>query len=105
MSRSDNSSGVILSFLLGGLTGAVLALLYAPRSGEETREQWGERINEGAVRGRELKERAVTKGRKVIDDAGEYFERQKGSLASQKDRIATAIDAGRQAFTEEKNKL
>src|SRR2546430_3409144 len=36
------SSSVILAFLLGGLTGAALALLYAPRSGKETRDLLGE---------------------------------------------------------------
>ena len=37
--RDSSASSVILAFLLGGLTGAALALLYAPRSGKETRDE------------------------------------------------------------------
>ena len=38
MSNRDSGSDVLMAFLIGGATGAVLALLFAPRSGEETRE-------------------------------------------------------------------
>jgi len=38
--RYEGSSNNLLYFLLGGLAGATVALLYAPRSGRETRELW-----------------------------------------------------------------
>ena len=37
MSEKDNFGAFLVGFLVGGLTGAVVALLYAPNSGEETR--------------------------------------------------------------------
>lgn len=95
--RDSGTSSILLSFLLGGLTGAALALLYAPRSGRETREYLGERLREGAERGRDLKEQAVARGREFVDEAGEYLERRK-------ERLAAAVDAGRQAFKEEREK-
>ena len=49
--RGGGASDVILSFLIGGLTGAALALLYAPRTGQETRDLLGERLRETAERG------------------------------------------------------
>jgi gas vesicle protein len=115
MSDRESGSSVILSFLLGGLTGAVLALLYAPRTGRETREIIGDRIRDGAEkgreltdeaikRGRELKEQAVAKGREILDDAGDYVERQRQTLGDQKERLSAAVEAGRQAFREEKSK-
>ena len=43
--RDSSASSVILAFLLGGLTGAAVALLYAPRSGKETRRMVRERAD------------------------------------------------------------
>jgi gas vesicle protein len=103
--RGSGASGIILSFLLGGLTGAALATLFAPRSGEETREMLGERLREGAERGRTLRDRAVTKGREVLDDAAGYVERQRDTLEKRRDRLAQAVEAGRQAYREEKEKM
>ena len=101
----DGASGIILSFLLGGLTGAAFAILFAPRSGQETRELLGEKIREGAERGRDMKERAVHKGREILDDASEYVEKQRETLAQRKERLAAAVEAGRQAYRDEKEKM
>ena len=82
MANHDNSGGgtVMLAFMVGALTGAAVALLFAPASGEETREYLGQRAREGRVRARE----AVEQGREV-------YERQKESLSG-------AIERGRDAF-------
>lgn len=99
-----NASGVVLSFLLGGLTGAALAILFAPRSGRETREMLGERLREGTERGRELRERVVNRGREILDDASGFVQEQRESLEHQRERLAAAVEAGRQAYREEKTK-
>ena len=101
----SGSASVFLAFVLGGLTGAALALLYAPRSGQETRDLLAEKVREGEVRAREAKERAVTKGREVVDDAAGYLDRQKQALDTRKERFVAAVDAGRQAYKEEKQKV
>jgi len=103
--RGPAASSIILSFLLGGVTGAALAILYAPRSGKETRDLLGERIRDGAERGRELRERAALKGREILDDAAEYLDRQKEGLERRKERVAAAVEAGRQAYRDEKEKM
>ena len=102
--RDSNASSVILAFLLGGLAGAAVALLYAPRSGQETRDLLSERMRETADRGRELKEQAVGRGRALVNDATNYVERQKQELESRKERFSAAVEAGRQAYREEKQK-
>ena len=58
----DRGSNTLLAFLLGGIAGAAVALLYAPRSGRETREMLGEKLREGAERGKELGNQARAAG-------------------------------------------
>jgi len=103
--QGSSASGIILSFLLGGLTGAALAILYAPRSGRETRELLGEKLKEGAERGREFRDRVSTKGREMADEAAEYLNKGKETAERRRDRLAAAIEAGRQAYRDEKEKM
>jgi gas vesicle protein len=70
----------MLAFMLGALTGAAVALLYAPATGGETRDYLGKRAREGREKARD----AVEQGR-------EFYQRNRES-------VATAIDRGREAF-------
>lgn len=102
--RGSGSAGVILSFVVGALTGAALAILFAPLSGKETRELLGEKLREGAERGRDLKDRVVTKSRQMVDDAEGFVDRQREAIKDGKDRLAAAIEAGREAYRSEKDR-
>lgn len=71
MARDDsNAAGtVIVAFVLGAITGAAVALLMAPATGEETRRKLGERAREGknsfasaVERGREAYQQARSGG-------------------------------------------
>lgn len=103
--RNSGASSIILSFLLGGLTGASLAILFAPRSGQETRDLLGEKIRDGKERGRDLRDKAATKGREILEDASDYVDRAKEGAAQRKDRLSAAVEAGRQAYRDEKEKM
>ena len=107
MSNEDRSgaSGVVLSFLVGALSGAALAILFAPRSGRETRELLGEKLRETQERGKQAGEKAIERGREVADDAARYLDRQRESLEKRRDRLASAVEAGRQAYRDEKEKM
>lgn len=106
MSSEDRGSqGLVVTFLLGALSGAAVALLFAPRSGRETRERLGERLRETAERSRQLGEQALEKTREMAGDAGGYIERQREALERRRERLAAAVEAGRQAYQEEKEKL
>jgi len=98
MSRSDSASDVLMAFLIGGATGAALALLFAPRSGDETRELISDAAREGARRardaadrGREIGERAVERGRQLVDDAAQAVSRQADRVAEGLDKTARTM--------------
>ena len=81
MARDDSGAGsILLAFLLGAVSGAAVALLYAPASGRETRDYLGDRAREGRERATE----AAEKGRQIINQG--------------RDTITTAIDRGREAI-------
>lgn len=105
---SENSSGgdKFLYFLAGAGIGAVLALLFAPKSGRETREL----IARTATDGREYLANKVTEGkqfveetgRKVGDDFSSFLDRSKDAVQRQKEQLTAAFEAGKAAYREEK---
>ena len=103
--RSGGTAGVVLSFMVGALSGAALAILFAPRSGRETREMLGEMLRETKERGRNVGEQALQKGREAAEDAARYLDRQKDALERRRERLASAVEAGRQAYRDEKEKM
>jgi hypothetical protein len=65
----------------------------------------GGKLREGAERTRDLRDRAAAKGREIVGDASEYVDKQRETLERKKDRLAAALEAGRQAYREEKEKM
>ena len=88
MSENNSNQGsagrIVTAFAIGAAIGAGLALLYAPRSGRETRTLL-------ARKSRELKGKAGD----LIDDAREFVNEKKSE-------ISAAVDAGRDAMREER---
>lgn len=81
MARDDGGAGtVVIAFVLGAVTGAAVALLMAPTTGEETRRMLAERARDG-------RERASEAARQARDFA-----------ARQKQTLNTAIERGREAY-------
>jgi gas vesicle protein len=104
---SESSGGdKFLYFLAGAGIGAVLALLFAPKSGRETREL----IARTAADSREFMTSKVSegrhfveeKGRKVTDDFTSFLDKSKEAVARQKEQLSAAYEAGRAAYREEK---
>ena len=78
----DEDNGKLGWFLAGAVIGAGVALLFAPKSGKDTRRYIGETSKEGQkameASGKELMDRGkelYERGKKIADDAAELFER------------------------------
>ena len=71
MSDRDEFGAFLVGFLVGAVGGAVVALLFAPQSGEETRALIGEKSIELRDRAVETSKQAYTQASKYAEDAVE----------------------------------
>jgi gas vesicle protein len=94
---SDNGGSKFSYFLVGLGVGALLGILFAPKSGEETREYLKEKAEEG-------REFAQRRARELRERAEEMVERGKEVVGRQKEQIAAAVEAGKDAYQREKSK-
>lgn len=86
---------VLLSFFVGGLIGAGVALLTAPKTGEETRRM----IKDLAE---EAKEKAEDYMGQVKGKATTYVEKGREFIEKEKNVITKAVEAGKEAYEKEK---
>jgi gas vesicle protein len=88
MARDEGAgpASILLAFLLGAVSGAAVALLYAPATGRETREYLGEKAKEGRARAAE----AAEKGRDAIKQGRET--------------LANAVERGREAYQQARSR-
>jgi gas vesicle protein len=80
-------------FFLGLGLGVAVGLLFAPKSGSETRELLLNKADEG-------KEYLKRQGEQLRSSAGDAIERGKSALARQREQLSAAVEAGRQAYRE-----
>jgi len=86
MANNDNGAGtVVAAFVLGAITGAAVALLMAPASGEETRRILAEKAREGR------------------EKAGEAAQKGKELWNRQRETLSNAFDRGREAYNQARN--
>jgi gas vesicle protein len=78
-------------FILGFGIGVAAGILFAPHSGEETREMLRAKADEG-------KDYLKKRGAELYDSAGNLVEKGKGAVVRQKDQLAAAVEAGKQAY-------
>jgi gas vesicle protein len=87
-----------VNYLLLGLgIGSLLGILFAPKSGEETREYLSQKAKEGS-------EYAQKKARELRERAEDLIERGKEALAEKEGQITAAVDIGRETYKREKSK-
>jgi gas vesicle protein len=118
----DEESGAMtkLTYLIiGGGIGAILALLFAPKSGQELREDIADVTRKGLEKGRETagqigeyageyyevaKDKTGELYQTAQDKAGELAARAKDVAARTANPFTAAVDAGKKAYFEEKRR-
>lgn len=78
--QHGDGGGTFVAFVAGAIVGAAVALLFAPATGEETREFLGQRAKEGRDRAAE----AARQGREVLKE--------------QREKATTAFERAREQF-------
>jgi gas vesicle protein len=86
--------GTKVSYLLAGMgIGAVIALLFAPQSGERTRRQIADKAQDG-------KDFVTAKGRVIRKHAENLVDQGRDLVSKQKARLADVMESGKQAARE-----
>ena len=78
-------------FFLGLGLGVAVGLLFAPKSGPETRDMLRGKADEG-------KEYLRRRSGEVRDQASDMFERGRSTVQRQRDNLNAAVEAGKQAY-------
>lgn len=94
---SDNVGSKVSFFLIGLGIGALVGILFAPKSGEETREFLSQKADEG-------RDYAQRKARELRERAEDLVERGKSVASRERESLSAAVDAGREAYQREKAK-
>lgn len=118
--REESSAATKLTYLLvGGGIGAILALLFAPKSGEELRGDIADATRKGIEKSKEAASQLQDKAGEYYEvsrdkaaeiyqtaqqKAGELSEKAKAAAARTSNPFTAAIEAGKDAYTEEKRK-
>lgn len=126
MSEDTNRVQGVAWFLAGLGVGALIGILYAPKSGRETREDIAQGAREGGEylrargrqaadqvgqyvdKGREQMSQYMGRGREMMDRGRaqweDFVERGKNIVSDQTSRVGAAVDAGREAYQANANK-
>ena len=84
--EGSGSGSVVLAFLLGAVSGAAAALLFAPATGRDTRDYLGQKAREGRSKAAD----AAEKGRQAVNEGRET--------------LAHAIERGREAYQQARSR-
>jgi gas vesicle protein len=110
-SRNGHGRAVVAGVLVGGLTGAITALLLAPQSGKETRTRIQGKVTDVRDRAGEKVEDALEQIRtraeqlkvEVGGKASELKAKGQDVLVEQLDRVSAAADAGKKSIQAGRN--
>jgi gas vesicle protein len=94
---ADNVGSKVTYFLVGLGVGALVGILFAPKSGEDTREFLAKKADEG-------RDFAQRKAKELRERADDLIERSKDAATRGKDSISAAVEGAREAYRREASK-
>jgi len=94
---ADNVGSKVTYFLVGLGVGALVGILFAPKSGEDTREFLAKKADEG-------RDFAQRKAKELRERADDLIERSKDAASRGKDSISAAVEGAREAYRREASK-
>jgi gas vesicle protein len=86
------------AFLAGLGVGVAIGMLFAPKTGGETRDIIKSKAGEG-------KDYIKHRSTELRSQAGELFEKGKEAMGRQKEHMGEAMEAGRQAYRETRDTI
>lgn len=106
--RESDAGERLVCFAIGATLGAVVALMFAPKSGRELREDLADATRKGVDRAREtgtqLSARAGDYYGAASARAGELATGAREAVSRRGEHVTAAIEAGKQAYREEKQR-
>ncbi len=94
---AENVGAKISYFIVGLGIGTLVGILFAPKSGEETRDFLAQKADEG-------REYAQKKARELRERAEDLIERSKEIINREKGSLAAAVEAGKETYQRERTK-
>ena len=91
---ADNVGSKVSYFLVGMGIGALIGVLFAPKSGEETRKFLSDKADEG-------RDYAQKRARELRERADDLIERGKDAANRHKETISAAVEGARDAYRRE----
>jgi len=96
----EGTGSLLLSFILGGLIGAAVALLIAPKSGRQTREQIRDMAQDAKERAEDYYEGAMDKISTAVQKGTEVLQQKKEEMESAIARAKKSYQKVKEAITE-----
>lgn len=93
MSECRSGCGSFIWFLMGVGVGVAVGMLYAPKPGDQTREDLFQKADEG-------REVFINRAKQAAEQAQQWMEKGREVFEAQREQFKSAFDAGKDAYRE-----